>query len=326
MKPNSKITAEHLCRKAVIYLRQSSLTQVKENTESLRLQYALADRARDLGFERVECVDSDLGVSAAVAGGVRLGFDYVISAVARGEVGIVMSREVSRLARSDKDWCRLLEVCQVFDTLIGEEDQIYDLSLMDDQLVLGIKGTLSVVELKVLRRRLLAGREAKARRGELFQRLPPGYVLDAAGQVVLDPDQRVQAAMGMVFTKYRELWSVRQTCQWFWSQEVKLPVNKCLAGTVRLVWQLPKHSYVRDVLTNPFYAGAYFWGRGGSQTVYEDGRLIKKRKSPPRRPETCKYFMWDHHECYIDRRTYEENQEIMSRNQFRGNADPAVAA
>src|ERR1700688_2174691 len=138
----------------------------------------------------------------------REGFERVISSVALGEVGIIASREVSRLSRTGKDWCRLVEVCQIFGTLIGDEQQVYDLNYLDDQLVLGIKGTLSVVELKVLRQRLQAGQESKARRGELFKRLPVGYVLDAMGKVVLHPDQRVCGAIQLVFTKFRELWSI----------------------------------------------------------------------------------------------------------------------
>jgi DNA invertase Pin-like site-specific DNA recombinase len=142
-KLSSKIQAEHLERKALVYLRQSSERQVRENKESQRLQYALVDRARDLGFKQVEAIETDLGASAGLAAPKREGFDRLIASVAKGEVGIVLSREVSRLSRTDKDWCRLLEVCQLFGTLIGDCEQIYDLSLMDDQLILGIKGTMS---------------------------------------------------------------------------------------------------------------------------------------------------------------------------------------
>ena len=166
-----KITSQHLNKKAIIYLRQSSLRQVQENTESQRLQYALKDRARDFGFNDVEVIDCDLGSSAAVGAKSRDGFKQLLASVTLGEVGIVMSREVSRLSRTDKDWCHLLELCQVFGTLIGDADQVYDLGTMDDQLIMGIKGTLSVVELKILKSRLLSGQEEKARRGELNARL-----------------------------------------------------------------------------------------------------------------------------------------------------------
>jgi DNA invertase Pin-like site-specific DNA recombinase len=156
-----KIKPQHLARKAIVYLRQSSEKQVRQNLESQRLQYELAERIRSLGWQDIEVINSDLGRSAGLGAAVREGFERVLSAVALGEVGIVVSREVSRLSRTDKDWCRLAEVCQIFGTLIGDEQQVYDLSYLDDQLVLGIKGTLSVVELKVLRQRLLAGQESK---------------------------------------------------------------------------------------------------------------------------------------------------------------------
>jgi DNA invertase Pin-like site-specific DNA recombinase len=176
MKTHPKITTQHLKRKAIVYVRQSSEHQVQHNVQSQHLQYALVDRARELGFGDVELIDTDLGVSASVGAAPRRGFERLISAVALGEVGLVLSREVSRLSRTDRDWCQLLEVCQIFGTLIGDAEQLYDLTVLDDQLVLGIKGTLSVVELKVLRMRLQQGLEAKAHRGELYRVLPPGYV------------------------------------------------------------------------------------------------------------------------------------------------------
>ena len=158
---NPKIKPEHLARKAIVYLRQSSERQVRQNKESQLLQYAVAERVRALGWKEVEIINSDLGSSAGLASAQREGFERVLSLVALGEVGIVGSREVSRLSRTDTDWCRLLEVCQIFGTLIADEQQVYDLNYLDDQLVLGIKGTLSVVELKVIRQRLLAGRSPK---------------------------------------------------------------------------------------------------------------------------------------------------------------------
>src|SRR5262245_10934154 len=205
-----KVKPEHLCRKAVVYLRQSSEKQVRQNKESQRLQYDVAGRMRELGWTNVEVVDNDLGSSASMASARREGFERVLSSVALGEVGIVGSWEVSRLSRTDKDWCRLLEVCQIFGTLIADEQHIYDLSSLDDQLVLGIKGTLSVVELKILRQRMQAGQESKARRGELFKRLPVGFVLDAMNKVAFHPDRRVSEALQLVFLKFRECWSVRQ--------------------------------------------------------------------------------------------------------------------
>src|ERR1700757_1149247 len=233
---NPKIKPEHLARKAIVYLRQSSERQVRQNKESQLLQYAVAERVRAMGWEQVEIINSDLGSSAGIASAQREGFERVLSLVALGEVGIVGSREVSRLSRTDKDWCRLLEVCQIFGTLIADEQQIYDLNYLDDQLVLGIKGTLSVVELKVLRQRLQAGQESKARRGGLLKRLPVGYAVDAMRKVALHPDRRVCEAIQLVFAKFRERWSVRQTFQWFRDQDLELPVNP-IQGT-RLIWKV----------------------------------------------------------------------------------------
>ena len=252
-----KIKPEHLVRKAIVYLRQSSEKQVRQNIESQRLQYELAERVRSLGWREIEIINSDLGSSAAMGSASREGFERVLTSVALGEVGIIVSREVSRLSRTDKDWCRLLEVCQIFGTLIGDDQQVYDLGYLDDQLVLGIKGTLSVVELKVLRQRLQAGQDSKAHRGELFKRLPVGYARDGTGKVMLHPDRRVCEAVQLVFTKFRELWSVRQTFLWFRDHDVELPVNP-IRGT-QLVWKIPAQSLVRDILRNPFYAGAYVW-------------------------------------------------------------------
>ena len=315
---NPKIKPGHLARKAIVYLRQSSEKQVRQNKESQLLQYAVADRVRALGWKQVEIINSDLGSSAGLASAQREGFERVLSLVALGEVGIVGSREVSRLSRTDKDWCRLLEVCQIFGTLIADEQQVYDLNYLDDQLVLGIKGTLSVVELKVIRQRLLAGQESKARRGELFKRLPIGYARDPVGKVVFHPDRRVCEAVQLVFAKFRELWSVRQTFQWFRDHDVELPVNP-IQGT-RLVWKIPSQSLICDILRNPFYAGSYVWGRRPVMTLLVDGRL-EKRQSAMCPAEECRVFIRDHHVGYIDWATYEENRRMMRRNSVNGEGD-----
>ena len=318
-----KIKPEHLTRKAIVYLRQSSEKQVRQNKESQRLQLDMAERMRGLGWKEVEIVGSDLGSSAAIASVRREGFERVLSSVALGAVGIVGSREVSRLSRTDKDWCRLLEVCQIFGTLIADEQQVYDLNYLDDQLILGIKGTLSVVELKVLRQRLQAGQESKARRGELFKRLPVGYVLDAMGKVVFHPDRRVCEAVELIFAKFRERWSVRQTFQWFRDHDVELPANP-IQGT-RLVWKIPTQSLIRDILCNPFYAGAYVWGRRPVTTLLVEGRL-EKRQGATRRAEECRVFIPEHHVGYINWAIYEENQRMTQRNSVNWEGDESMAA
>jgi DNA invertase Pin-like site-specific DNA recombinase len=317
-----KITPVHLGRKAVVYLRQSSERQVKENTESQRLQYGLAQRARELGWHEVEIIDTDLGRSAAIGAGPREGFERLVAAVALGEVGLVLSREVSRLSRTDKDWCHLLEVCQIFGTLIADADQSYDLELMDDQLVLGIKATLSIVELKVLKLRLLQGMEEKARRGALKRLLPVGYVWDG-DQVVKDPNQRIQEAIALVFRKFRELASGRQTFLWFRTHGVELPVNKSRGGPMRVVWQLPTNSFLQNLLRDPSCAGAYVWGRRETTMTWEKGQL-RKRQGRLRRAEHCRVYLRDHHEGYITWEAFEEHLQILRGNDLKGAGDAAV--
>lgn len=245
---DGKLTAERLARRAMVYVRQSSPGQVKHNHESQRMQYALADRARALGFSQVEIIDDDLGKSAGAYSAARHGFERLLAATACGDVGAIFSREVSRLSRTDKDWCRLLEICQLFDTLIADADNLYDLSSLDDQLVLGIKGTLSVVELKVLKQRMLQGMANKAARGELYRMVTPGYAVDVDGRLVKDPNQRVQDAISLVFQKFRAAGSIRQTFRWFRDNDVELPVNMRRNGKVSIAFQAPTHSFVSDVL------------------------------------------------------------------------------
>ena len=325
MSADHTVTDEHRARGAVVYLRQSSEGQVRNNLESQRLQYALEQRARALGFVRVEVIDSDLGSSAAVAAKRREGFERLLGAVALGQVGLILSRELSRLLRTDKDFCQLVELCQVFGTLLGDEDTIYDASRMDDQLVLGIKATLSVVELKVLRMRLIQGKENKARRGEYYPKLPVGYVWAAPGRVVKDPDLRVQEALGLVFRKFRETWSIRQTFKWFRDNDFELPVHKSHGGRNAVVFQQPRHSFVASVLHNPFYAGAYAWGRRPTEVVWRGG-VLRKRQRAATAPEQARIFIREHHEGYIDWSAFEENQRMIDRNHWRGESDATAGA
>ena len=189
--------------------------------------------------------------------------------------------------------------------------------------MLGIKGTLSVVELKAIRQRLLAGQESKARRGELFKRLPIGYARDAVGKIAFHPDRRVSEAIQTVFNKFRELWSVRQTFQWFRDHDMELPANP-IQGT-GLVWKIPSQSLIRDILSNPFYAGAYVWARRPVTTLLVDGRL-EKRQGAMRPAEECRVFIRDHHVGYIDWATYEENRRMVRRNSVSREGDESMAA
>lgn len=322
---NDKITDNHLRRAAVVYLRQSSLAQVRHNTESQRLQYAMTERAHALGWKRVEVIDCDLGASAAMGSGARAGFEQLISKVALGQVGIILSREVSRLSRTDQDWCRLLEVCRVFSTLIGDENHVYDVASMDDQLILGIKGTLSVVELDVLRLRMAQGKEAKAQRGELKFRLPPGYVWDADDRPIKHPDARVRDAVDLVFRKFSELRVGWQLYTWFKDEAIEMPVYQFGGGKLRLKWRVPTLQYLTGIIKNPFHAGAYVIGRRPRESVVIDGKLVKRTgKLLP--PEECRVFIPDHHEAYITWQQYKDNVACLRENAARTRGRDSMTA
>jgi DNA invertase Pin-like site-specific DNA recombinase len=322
-----KITQVQLSKKAIIYVRQSSEKQVHNNLESKRLQYALTQRAQELGWREAEVIDDDLGVSAGIASR-REGFDRMLSSVTLGKVGIVFSIEASRLSRTDKDWCRLLELCGLFDTLIADAKNIYDLKNPDDQLILGIKGTLSVMELNIIKMRMVKGQEEKAKRGELHKLLTPGYIYDKDGRVVKDPDKRVQDAVTLVLKKFREMTSVRQVFKWFHDEKIEVPVNKfsqIVKGERRIMWQLPTISYVSGLLHNPFYAGAYTYGRRQTQIECKDGEIVKKvgRFLPM---DEWKVLIKEHHEGYISWNEFEENLRLIRRNSLSIKTDERVGA
>jgi hypothetical protein len=229
------------------------------------------------------------------------------------------------LSRTDKDWCQLFEICPLLDTLVADDQHVYDLNIGDDQLILGIKGTISVMELRTIKARLLAGQEEKARRGELVRVLAPGYVLDATGKMVKDPNQRVQGALLLVFDRFRATGTMRQTFKWFQDEKVALPVNQFRDGKRELVWQLPTHAFIADVLKNPVYAGAYVYGRRSTETVVREGRPAR-RIGAYRTPEECRVFLRDHHEGYIDWDTFQQNQQMIRANNVKGEPDEAVGA
>jgi DNA invertase Pin-like site-specific DNA recombinase len=322
--PQTRIKTDHLARQAIVYLRQSSLSQVKHNTESQRLQYALAERATDLGFNRVKVIDKDLGVSAATGSRERPGFQQLLTSVALGDVGIILSRELSRLSRTDKDWCHLVEICQFTNTLIGDEQTVYDPNQFDDQLVLGIKGTISAAELNVLRMRLIQGKEAKAKRGELFASIAPGYIRDG-DTIVKDPNQRVQEAIMLVFNKFQQLGSLRQTYCWFMENQIALPVNKSINGQFQRVWKLPAQTFIPSVLHNPVYAGAYVYGRRPIKKVLEQG-VLKKRQASILPHDQAKVFIKNHHEGYISWETYLRYQRMIDNNGTNFQANESTLA
>jgi len=261
MNAESKVTAEHLQRAAYLYIRQSSLHQVLENTESTERQYALRRRAVALGWpeERVVVIDHDQGQSGASASD-REGFQHLVADVGLGKAGIVMGLEVSRLARNCADWHRLLEICALSHTLILDEDGLYDPVHYNDRLLLGLKGTMSEAELHVLKARLVGGVLNKAQRGELKMPLPIGLVYDDDSRVVLDPDQQVQNSLRVFFATFERTGSGWATVQTFRREGLKFP-TRGQAGTGEIVWQELTHHMTLDTLHNPRYAGAFCFGR-----------------------------------------------------------------
>src|SRR5688572_25587644 len=259
MSELSKITSDHLRRCAVVYVRQSSTTQVEHNRESTARQYQLAEHAVELGWprEHVKVFDEDLGVSGSGLA-ERSGFARMTAEVALGQVGIVLGLEVSRLARNNADWYRLLDLCGVTHTLIGDADGIYHPGLFNDRLVLGLKGTMSEAELHVLRARLNGGIRNKAERGELRRGLPIGLVFgDADGEILLDPDEAVQGAIRTVFDRFAEMGSARRVWLHFRSEGLLFPSRQYQHADIR--WVVPSYTKIHGVLTNPVYAGAYIY-------------------------------------------------------------------
>jgi DNA invertase Pin-like site-specific DNA recombinase len=309
----AKITVDHQRRCAVVYVRQSSSTQVEHNRESTARQYQLAERAVQLGWarEQVKVFDEDLGVSGSGLA-ERPGFARMIALVALGEAGIVLGLEVSRLARNNADWYRLLDLCGVTNTLIGDADGIYHPGLFNDRLVLGLKGTMSEAELHVLRARLLGGIRNKAARGELHRGLPVGLVRgEGDGEVLLHPDESVVAAIRAVFERFAEMGSARRVWLWFCSQGLRFPLHSNTLQDIR--WVVPTYTKIHQVLTNPFYAGVYVYGRT-QQTCYIDdsGRVRKRIKHRPR--AEWPVFIRDHHRGFIDWETFEANQRRLAKN------------
>lgn len=313
MNEPSKITPDHLHRCAVVYVRQSSATQVEHNRESTARQYQLADRAVSLGWQReqVQIIDEDLGISGSGLA-ERTGFAHLIAEVALGKVGIVLGLEVSRLARNNADWYRLLDLCGLTHTLIGDADGIYHPGLFNDRLVLGLKGTMSEAELHVLRARLLGGIRNKAARGELHRGLPVGLVRgEADGEVLLHPDEAVQAAIRVVFERFAELGSARRVWLWFRAQGLRFPLHSNTLADLR--WVVPTYTKIHQVLTNPVYAGVYVYGRT-EQTCYLDEAGHIRKRTHKRSREEWPVFIRNHHRGYIDWETFEGNQQRLAHN------------
>ena len=257
MTERAKITASHLARHAVVCLRQSSAAQVEHNRESTERQYALASKARELGWpaERIVIIDEDLGLSGGGTA-TRSGFARLTAEVALARVGLVLGLEVSRLARNNAEWYRLIDLAGLTDTLIGDGDGLYHPAVFNDRLLLGLKGTMSEAELHILRARLNGGIRNKAARGELRRGLPVGFVWgEADGEVCFHPDEAVGTAIRQVFAHFAETGSARRVWLWFRSEGLKFPLRMHQGGEIR--WVEASYTAIHQVLTNPVYAGAY---------------------------------------------------------------------
>jgi DNA invertase Pin-like site-specific DNA recombinase len=311
------VTARHLCRKAVIYIRQSTPHQVVTNQESLRLQYALRQRAGELGWEasNIELVDADLGLSGATVAH-REGFKDVIARVTLGEIGIILSYEVTRLARNCSDWYPLLDLCGFRQCLIGDRDGVYDPGSANGRLLLGLKGTISEVELHTLRGRLTAGLLSKAERGELALMLPVGFQRDGRNMVTKDPSREVQGRLSLIFTAFLELGSVAKVIRSFRDRALSVP-RRDRFGDV--VWRTPTASMLSVTLRNPAYAGAFVYGRTRScHATYASGKLITAMAE-------WKIVVKDRYPAYLDWESFERVQTMLrdnhaeyQRNQTRG--------
>jgi DNA invertase Pin-like site-specific DNA recombinase/uncharacterized protein YndB with AHSA1/START domain len=312
MSDNPKVQTTHLQRWAFVYIRQSTAAQVAVNRESTERQYQLRERALQLGWppERIKIIDEDL---AHTASGLvlRQGFTCLTSEVALGHAGLILSIEVSRVARNNADWYRLLDLCGVTDTLIGDEDGLYHPGLFNDRLLLGLKGTMAEAELHVLRARLDGGIRNKAARGELRRGLPVGLVWgESDGEVLFHPDQAVTGALRSVFEKFAELNSARRVWLWFRTEELSFP-HQCANGQIQ--WITPTYTGIHNVLINPVYAGAYAYGKSRQERyVDEDGRLQKRTHHLPR--AEWRVLIKGHHPGFIDWATFEMNQARLARN------------
>ncbi len=295
-----KIQSSHLQRQAVVYVRQSTLQQVERHRESTRLQYALVDRAVELGWSpaQILLIDEDLGRSGASAEG-RPGFQRLMAEVGLDHVGIVLGIEISRLARSSRDWYQLLEVCGLFATLIGDADGVYDPQTYNDRLLLGLKGTMSEAELHILKQRMLEGKRAKARRGELHTLLPRGYVRAPSGEVLKDPDEQVRGVIETVFRQFQRCGTINGVLRYLVDHHIQLP-DRVRSGprTGELDWRRPNRVTLSNLLHNPIYAGAYVYGRRPTDPRRrQPGRPSSGRTVAP--PQQWEVLIKDHLPAYI---------------------------
>ncbi len=322
-----KVTARHLDLLAVVYVRQSTWQQVIDHGESTRLQYALVERAVGLGWaaSRVMVIDEDLGKSGSSAIG-RVGFQRLVTEITMGHVGLVLGIEMSRLARSGKDWYQLLELCSLSGALLADTDGVYDPTQYNDRLLLGLKGTMSEAELHLLKQRMQAGRLHKARRGELAIPLPTGYVRRPSGEAALDPDEQVQTVVRLVFSKFAELGTLHAVLRWMVDHGVELGIRlRSGPDKGELVWRRPNRMTLQCILHSPVYAGIYAYGR----------RRVDPRRQRPGRPSTGRVVRGPDEwlvllpgvlPAYITEERYRANLARLAANAARAEQPGAVRA
>ena len=315
---SEKLQTHHLERLAVVYVRQSTLQQVLDHQESTRLQYGLAERAQALGWlpDRILTIDEDLGKSGSSAED-RLGFQRLVSEVGLNHVGLILGVEMSRLARSSKDWHQLLEICALFGTLIADLDGIYDPSQYNDRLLLGLKGTMSEAELHILKQRLVQGKRNKAKRGELGFNVPIGYVRRPSGEIIFDPDEQVQQVVKLIFRKFEELGTLNAVLRYLVKNHIQVGV-RAHSGLNKgdLEWRRPNRPTLQNLLKSPIYAGAYAYGR----------KQMDARRKKPDHPhsglvvkpmEDWLVLIKDHHPAYISWEEYQQHLAQLKANQTR---------
>ncbi|MCP5197959.1 MAG: recombinase family protein [Gammaproteobacteria bacterium] len=316
LSPSGKVQGHHRDRLAIVYVRQSTLQQLVRHQESTRLQYGLVDRALELGWPRTQVlvIDDDQGKSGTTAAG-RLGFQRLVAEVGLNHVGLVLGVEMSRLARSCRDWHQLLEICGLFGTLIGDLDGVYDPTDYNDRLLLGLKGTLSEAELHVLKQRMMAGKRAKAARGELGMAVPMGYARRPSGEVMLDPDEQARATITLIFQQFERCGTINGVLQYLVRHQIQLPHRVRLGlRQGELDWRRPNRVTLSNLLHHPIYAGAYVYGR----------RPMDPRRQQPGRPATGRrvatpeeyaVLLKDRLPAYISWAQFERNQAQLAANQ-----------
>jgi DNA invertase Pin-like site-specific DNA recombinase len=317
MNETAKIRPSHLRRPAVIYVRQSSASQVERNTESTARQYGLASRAVALGWPAsgVRVIDDDLGLSGASAAG-RSGFAELAAQVGLGQVGMVLALEVSRLARNNSDWYRLLDLAGMTDTLIADSDGVYHPAMFNDRLLLGMKGAMSEAELHILRARLDGGIRNKAARGELRKALPVGLVWgEAEGEILLHPDEAVRGVITTIFEQFPLRGSARGVWLWLREQGLKLPLQKVayVKPDEELTWAEPTYTAVHNILTHPAYAGAYVFGKTRHERYVDQAGEVRTRRRVLS-PGEWQVLIPGHHPGYIDWEAYQANQARIGAN------------